>query len=70
METVDIPEIRMTNGEVIRVQGGLTETEKELSDAARSGSSSLAWLVTEGSGERIGINPHHVVSLRLGKGHD
>lgn len=60
----------MTNGEVIRVQGGLREVEKELSDAARSGSSSLAWLMAEGTGEGIGVNPDHVVSLRLGNGHD
>lgn len=56
----------MTNGEVIRVRGALREVEKELSDAARSGSSSLAWLTAEDSGEGVGINPHHVVSLRPG----
>jgi hypothetical protein len=67
---VDTPEIRMLNGEVVRVRGGLKEVEKALSDAARSGSSSLAWLTAEGSGEEIGINPHHVVSLRSGDDHD
>lgn len=60
----------MLNGEVIRVQGELKEVEKALSDAARSGSSSLAWLTADGSDGEIGINPHHVVSLRSGNGHE
>lgn len=53
----------MLNGDAIRVRGKLRDVEKELSDAARSGSSSLAWLQEEGSGEEIGVNPDHVVSL-------
>jgi hypothetical protein len=43
----------------------LSEVERELSDAARSGSSSLAWLTEEGSGRRVGVNSDQVVSLRL-----
>ncbi|HEU4706598.1 MAG TPA: hypothetical protein VFS64_05400 [Solirubrobacterales bacterium] len=58
-------EIRMVNGDAIRVEGTLSEIEKELSDAARSGSSRFAWLTREGTGERIGVNPDQVVSLRL-----
>lgn len=57
-------EIRLVNGEAVRVVGTLAEVEKELSDAARSGSSRFAWLTDTGSGEQIGINPDHVVSLR------
>ena len=56
----------MANSDVIKVQGSLTEVEKELSDAARSGSSRFAWLIEEGSGQRVGVNPDQVVSLRLG----
>jgi hypothetical protein len=55
---------------VIGVEGSLSEVEKVLSDAARSGSSRFAWLTERGTGLRIGVNPDHVVSLRLIEGHD
>ncbi len=58
-------EIKLVNGETVRVEGALDELEKELSDAARSGSSRFAWLTAAGTDQRIGINPEHVVSLRL-----
>jgi hypothetical protein len=61
-------EIRMVNGETISVEGTLSEVEKELSDAARSGSSRFAWLTRGGTGEQVGVNPDHVVSLKLGDG--
>lgn len=60
----------MVDGDVIGVEGSLSEVEKELSDAARSGSSRFAWLTEKDSGERIGINPDHVASLRLRSGQD
>lgn len=63
-------EIRMVNSEAIRVEGSLSEVEKELSDAARSGSSRFAWLTDEGTGQQIGVNPDHVVSLRVSDGPD
>ncbi|MGN6276015.1 MAG: hypothetical protein ACTHNP_08820 [Solirubrobacterales bacterium] len=63
-------EIRMANSDAIRVEGSLTEVEQALSDAARSGSSRLAWLTEEGSGQRVGINPDQVVSLRLSDDQD
>ncbi len=59
------PEITTLNGDVIGVDGSLSEVEKELSDAARSGSSRFAWFTDQATGERIGVNPDHVVSLRL-----
>jgi hypothetical protein len=61
---VEQAEITLVNGEAIPVEGTLSEVEKELSDAARSGSSRFAWLTRAGSGERIGVNPDHVISLR------
>lgn len=61
-------EVRLVNGEAIRVEGTLSEVEKKLSDAARSGSSRFAWLTREDTGQPIGINPDHVVSLSLGDG--
>jgi hypothetical protein len=57
-------EIRLADGEVIAVEGSLEEVEKALSDAARSGQSRLAWFTEQTSGERLGVNPAYVVSLR------
>lgn len=58
-------EIRLVNSDAIRVEGSLSEVEKELSDAARSGRSRFAWLTDESTGQQVGVNPDHVVSLRL-----
>jgi hypothetical protein len=62
---VSHPEIRTLSGDVIGVEGSLGEVEKALSDAARSGSSRFAWFTDKSTGERTGVNPDHVVSLRL-----
>ena len=64
------PEIRTVNGDVIGVEGSLSEVEKALSDAARSGSSRFAWFTDKSTGEQTGVNPDHVVSLRLSDGDD
>lgn len=58
-------EIRLVNSDAISVEGSLSEVEKELSDAARSGRSRFAWLTDQGTGQQVGVNPDHVVSLRL-----
>lgn len=60
-------EIKTIDGEVITVEGSLSEVEKELSDAARSGGSRFAWLTDAETGQQVGVNPDHVVSLRLGE---
>jgi hypothetical protein len=67
---MDRAEIKTVDGEVIAVEGSLSEVEKALSDAARSGSSRFAWLTDGGTGQRIGVNPDHVVSLKLIGGQD
>jgi hypothetical protein len=66
---VNRAEIKTVNGDVIAIEGSLSEVEKDLSDAARSGSSRFAWLTEAGTARRIGINPDHVVSLRQIDGH-
>ena len=63
-------EIKTLDGDVIAVEGSLSEVEKDLSDAARSGSSRFAWLTDAATGRRIGVNPDHVVSLRQVDGPD
>jgi hypothetical protein len=60
----------MVNSDAISVEGSLSEVEKELSDAARSGRSRFAWLTDKGTGQQVGVNPDHVVSLRPSDDHD
>jgi hypothetical protein len=62
---VSYVEITLPSGDVFTVEGGLEQVEKQLSDAARSGQSRLAWF-TQRDGDSIGVNPAHVVALKLG----
>jgi hypothetical protein len=59
--------VEFANGKVIEVEGDLEETEKKLSDAARSGQSRLAWFKEHSSGESVGVNPDQVAVLRLAR---
>ena len=59
--------ISLLSGDVFMVEGTTAEVERALSDAARSGQSRLAWLKEFGRGEQIGVNPAHVIALRLGE---
>lgn len=70
MTGVEYAELRLVNGETLKVGGALSAVEKELSDAARSGSSRFAWLIVHETGEPVGVNPDHVVSLRLRESRD
>ena len=60
----------MLNGDIFQLAASIEEAEKTLSDAARSGQSRLAWFNETASGERVGINPAHVASLRVSDGSD
>jgi hypothetical protein len=62
---VDCTEIRLLGGDVFTVKGRTDEVERALSDAARSGQSRLAWLKESGRDDQIGINPAHVIAVRL-----
>jgi len=64
---MDGAELRLANGDVFTVDGTVEEIEKALSDAARSGQSRLAWFTERGADRPLGINPTHVVSLRVGE---
>lgn len=59
-------QINLLNGEVVKVEGELEDVEKLLSDAARSGHARFAWLTEHGSGDRVGVNPDQVLTLRSG----
>jgi hypothetical protein len=70
--TVDPDEIKRDSGtevqiagvESLVVHGTVKQVEKELSDAARSGQSRLAWLTERDTDQPIALNPAHVISLR------
>lgn len=56
--------IELSNGSILQVEGNLGSIEKELSDAARSGQSRLAWFEEPETGQSVGVNPDHVALLR------
>jgi len=46
------------------VRGTLEDVQKRLQDAVRSSPGSLALLTEATTGEQIGVNPAHVVTVR------
>jgi len=57
----------LATGEALEVSGGLDEVAKQLENAARSSAGSLAWFELAADGERFGVNPGHVVTIRRGR---
>jgi hypothetical protein len=55
----------MVTGEALLVDGTVDDIGRLLQDAARSTSGALAWLETSG-GEKLGVNPAHVVTVSAG----
>jgi hypothetical protein len=60
----DMTEITVTTGDRYRVVGSASDIERSILDAARGSIMELAWMVEAETGERLGINPDCVVSLR------
>jgi len=58
-------EITLTTGERHVVEGAPEAVEETIVGAARGAIMQLAWVTDAVSGERIGINPEHVVALRV-----
>jgi hypothetical protein len=58
-------EITLPSGDVFTVEGTLDGVEKGLSDAARSGQSRMAWFKERDGDDSIGVNPAHVVAVRV-----
>jgi len=56
----------LATGEMLEVRGSLEDVAKQLEDATRSGTGTFAWLDEVADGERVGIKPAHVVSIRRG----
>jgi hypothetical protein len=57
-------EITVLGGDRYRVDGEAGEIERLIVDAARGSFMQLAWLIEAETGERLGVNPEHVVLLR------
>lgn len=59
-----VSELTLTGGERIRVTGSQREVEAIILSAARGSIMELAWVVEADSGQRVGVNPEHVITLR------
>ncbi|HEY1566511.1 MAG TPA: hypothetical protein VGF68_05815 [Solirubrobacteraceae bacterium] len=59
-----VTEITLTGGERIRIDGDPRGVESAILAAARGSIMELAWMIDAQTGERVGINPEHVIMLR------
>jgi hypothetical protein len=59
-------EIVLVNGTRCRVEGKAEDVELQILNAARGSLLELVWLTETESGQRIALNPEHVVLLRAG----
>jgi hypothetical protein len=59
-----VTEIALVGGERIHVEGDPKQIEGLILSAARGSIMELAWMTDAKTGERIGINPDHVLLLR------
>jgi hypothetical protein len=59
-----ITEITLLGGERHRIEGDVKEVEQLILSAARGSIMQLAWFIDAQTGEPLGINPEHVMTLR------
>ena len=59
-----ITELTIVGGVQHRVSGNVEQIERQILDAARGSILQFAWLTDAETGERLGINPEHVTTLR------
>jgi hypothetical protein len=57
-------EVTMLGGEGLRVEESVQELEAAILAAARGSIMELAWITDAETGQKIGINPDHVLMLR------
>lgn len=58
-------EILLSGGERLRVAGDPQAIEAAILSAARGSIMELAWMTEVDSGQRVGVNPEHVLLLRV-----
>jgi hypothetical protein len=61
---VTLTELTLAGGERLRVEGDPHDVERAILSAARGSILELAWMTEAESGQRIGVNPDHVLMLR------
>lgn len=61
---MSLTELTLVGGERLRVQGDPHEIEAAILSAARGSIMEFAWMTEADSGERVGVNPDHVLLLR------
>jgi hypothetical protein len=64
MREVPLTELTLTAGQVLRIDGDPHAIEAQILSAARGSIMELAWMTEAESGQRVGINPDHVLMLR------
>jgi hypothetical protein len=60
---VSLTEITLAGGERLRVDGDVHDVESALLAAARGSLMEFAWLTRADAGQRVGVNPEHVLML-------
>ncbi len=60
-----ITELTLVGGERLRVEGDPRDIEVAILSAARGSIMEFAWMVEADSGQRVGVNPDHVLLLRV-----
>jgi hypothetical protein len=59
-----VTEITLVGGDRLRIDGDPRAVESAILSAARGSIMELAWMTDAQTGERVGINPDHVIMLR------
>ncbi len=61
---MSVTELVLTGGVRLRVEGDAKAVESAILSAARGSLMELAWMTEADSGQRVGVNPEHVLMLR------
>jgi hypothetical protein len=56
-------QLLLVTGETVEVAGTVQDVAKAVEDASRSSAGALAWF-NQAGGERVALNPAHVVAIR------
>jgi F420-0:gamma-glutamyl ligase len=60
---LSLTEITLVGGERLRVEGDVHVVESAILSAARGSIMELAWVTTSDTGQRVGLNPDHVLMI-------
>ncbi|HEY3771725.1 MAG TPA: hypothetical protein VGL69_01920 [Solirubrobacteraceae bacterium] len=60
-----VTELVLSGGQHLQVEGDSRAVESVVISAARGSIMELAWLIEAETGTRVGVNPEHVVMIRI-----